>query len=155
MTRKFHILSFALAAMLAWSCEKKQDDLQADKLVSLNSKCRAIVKDAALYNSDSQEKDDAVIKEAKVVDNCLELTVAYGGGCVEQEPDLVWNGGLSKSLPPIANLKLHFHKEDNCEALVTKTYAFDLLSFYTATGYNEIRLNIIGVKDEVVVKKAE
>lgn len=120
----------------------------------LEDECRPILKDATLYNSDSKETD-AVIKDAYVIENCLVLEVTYGGGCVQQTPELVWNGGLSKSLPPLANLKLHFAKSDDCEALVSQTYYFDLLSFFTATGYDEVRLNIAGVKQEVLVKKAE
>lgn len=120
----------------------------------LEDECRPILKDATLYNGDSKETD-VKINEAYVIENCLVLEVTYSGGCVQQTPELVWNGGLSKSLPPIANLKLHFSKSDDCEALVTQTYYFDLLSLFSAAGYDEIRLNIAGVKNEVVVKKAD
>lgn len=118
----------------------------------LEDQCRPVLKDNSLYNSANKESDFK-IKEAYQIENCLVLEVTYGGGCVEQEPELVWNGNLSKSLPPLASLKLHYRKSDDCEALVTRTYYFDLLPFFAAAAYNEIRVSIDGLKGEVIVQK--
>lgn len=120
----------------------------------LEDQCRPVLKDLGLFNSANKE-NDFTIKEAYQIENCLVLEVTYSGGCVEQEPELVWNGGLSKSLPPLASLKLHYRKSDDCEALVSRTYYFDLLPFFSAAGYNEIRVNIGGLKGEVTVRKSE
>jgi hypothetical protein len=118
----------------------------------LEDQCSPILKDKALYNNISKEPD-AVIKQAYQIENCLVIEVTYGGGCTEQVPSLVWDGSLGKSLPPLAPLKLNFPKDDPCEALITKTYYFDLLAFFTATGYDEIRLALPGLKQELIVEK--
>ncbi|HOY21370.1 MAG TPA: hypothetical protein PLC89_28915 [Haliscomenobacter sp.] len=118
----------------------------------LEDQCRPVLKDNALYNAESKEVD-VVINQAYQIENCLVLDVTYSGGCVEQEPELVWNGNLSKSLPPLASLKLHYTKSDDCEALLSRTYYFDLLPFFKAAGYDEIRVNVIGLKGEIMVTK--
>jgi hypothetical protein len=119
----------------------------------LEDECRPIQKNSTLYNSSS--KEEVNIKAAYQIENCLVLEASYGGGCVEQAPELVWDGNLSKSLPPIANLKLHYSKSDDCEAIVTQTYYFDLLSFFKAAGYDEIRVKIPGLKEEIRVVKVK
>jgi hypothetical protein len=145
MIRKLYFLSLALAMLLGWSCEQNE-------LLQNEDQCRPILQDKAFYNSSSKEPD-AVIKQAYQIENCLVLEVTYGGGCTEQVPSLVWDGSLGKSLPPLTPLKLNFPKDDPCEALITKTYYFDLLAFFTATGYDKIRLALPGLKQELIVEK--
>ena len=57
----------------------------------------------------------------------LELDVEYGGGCAEHTFELLWDGRLKKSHPPIASLKLsHNANGDTCEAIESETLRFEL-----------------------------
>jgi len=81
--------------------------------------------------------------------NTLTLKVHYGGGCEEHFFALEGSASISKSLPPIRNIRLsHQSKLDVCKAIVYKTLRYDISEyaykkeagseiFLTLEGYNE------------------
>jgi heat shock protein HslJ len=95
------------------------------------------------YNAGS--KEEFKVLSVSQIGNLLSITASYGGGCVTQEPDLVWGKQLGKSLPPLVPLKLVLAKADNCEALLTKTWYFNLENLFKETQYDELMLSIEGL----------
>lgn len=86
--------------------------------------CTPVVNDSELFNTPS--KEDFTINKITYHDGCLEINATYGGGCEQFVPQLVWNGQEGLSLPPFFDLKLYTHVQDNCKALVTKTWSYNL-----------------------------
>ncbi|MDP2888446.1 MAG: NigD-like C-terminal domain-containing protein [Bacteroidota bacterium] len=82
--------------------------------------------DAANY--DSLKTDPINLINAQLVGDCLKLTLQYSGGCEEHQVDLAlihpWCG--TPPLPPPTFEIRHNSNEDNCKALVTKDYSFDI-----------------------------
>jgi NigD-like C-terminal beta sandwich domain len=72
--------------------------------------------------------DDVTLVSGRIVDDCLELVVGYGGGCEAHEFELVWQDlGMICILPTYVHMKLHHNANgDRCEAYLTDTLHFDL-----------------------------
>lgn len=67
------------------------------------------------------------IRAGKVVDDCLQLIVNYGGCSPDHDFDLYWDGGLSPSEPGTVTMVLHQLTEGAmCDAYLTDTLLFDL-----------------------------
>lgn len=112
--------------------------LEEDQLVLINSAtneeleflrmsseiCSPIINKRRLY--DEAESDPFRIKEVLVAGSCLEVTIEYGGGCGEAEVLLIGSGEYMESLPVQTNVKLLFKDHDPCEALVRRSFYFDL-----------------------------
>lgn len=80
--------------------------------------------------SDFVEKknDPLLIIDGKIKDDCLKLTLQYGGGCEDHQVDLVYLKNdirLPQNSFPLFEL-LHDAKKDFCKALITKDYSFDI-----------------------------
>lgn len=71
--------------------------------------------------------DPAIIYNATVLDDTLELKVSFSGGCKTHKLSLYGSKAIAKSYPPQALLYLsHNANNDNCEAMVSETHKFDL-----------------------------
>tara|TARA_A100000171_G_scaffold52079_1_gene68898 strand:+ start:8182 stop:8604 length:423 start_codon:yes stop_codon:yes gene_type:complete len=107
-----------LAVFIAASCRSNDDDM-------VESTCNAIEINSDLFNNGIT--DEFEILEASVTNDCLVILLRYGGGCGEIDATLVLgDGGNSNVLQ--RNARVIFVDEDNCEALLSKEYSFDLTS---------------------------
>lgn len=91
---------------------------------SATQSCLPLLNDANLYKKESKEM--FTVKSLVYEDGCLAVTACYGGGCSEFEPDLVWNNEEGLSIPPQFYFRLYTDVEDNCKALITKTWTYSL-----------------------------
>ena len=79
-------------------------------------------------NYKSLKQDPITIIEVKTEGDCLKLTLQYGGGCKEHQVDLALilpECGTPPLPPPTFEIR-HDAKNDNCKALITKDYSFDI-----------------------------
>ncbi|MEM7036879.1 MAG: hypothetical protein AAF570_07870 [Bacteroidota bacterium] len=87
-------------------------------------------------------RDHVNAENIQIVDNCLEFTVSYGGGCQEHDFDLYWTAAWAESIPPQTQLYLtHNAHDDRCRAYFTKQIRFSL-SELTYPGQKKVTLNI-------------
>jgi hypothetical protein len=120
--------------------------------VRANSLAKPVLISADTYNTGS--KEEFKVLAVSQIGNLLSITASYSGGCVTQEPDLVWGKQLGKSLPPLVPVKLVLGKADDCEALLTKTWYFNLENLFKETQYDELLLSIEGLgTGSIKVKK--
>lgn len=117
------------------------------------SDCKAIQYDYELFEN-GPEDEGTKIMDYDLVDDCLELTVQYGGGCQEHEIDLVV-GTWGYSLPPVAFSKLLHENNDPCDALVTKTLYFELESLLAKSGGDELKLAIEGFDEFIIIENTD
>ena len=75
--------------------------------------------------------------------NCLEISVSYSGGCEDHEIDVVTNGALIKTQPPIMELALKHDNNDPCEALITETIAYDINDIVSLKNEDIVVLNFV------------
>lgn len=85
-------------------------------------------KEVGYMNQDSLKTDPINVLDVKIVGDCLQLTLQYGGGCKEHEVDLVLMlpECATPPLPPPDFRISHNAHGDACKALITKEYSFDL-----------------------------
>lgn len=85
--------------------------------------CKAILVDSKAYSEAISDDFDPI--EINFDGACLEITVAYGGGCQEVSAELIAQDLLMLSNPPQMNLKFVLEDNDLCKAAVRKTFYFD------------------------------
>ena len=107
------------------------------------------VVDGALHSSSS--RDTFRIGKAVLAENCLTLTIGYGGGCGTVRAQLVGSPGVTKSLPPKRGIKVLFTDDDNCEAFLHREFAFDLENVQVA-GHSKVGLMLEGWESEIVYR---
>lgn len=112
--------------------------LEGDKLLLINSTtdetltflrmspnvCAPTVNNRQLF--EELDSDPFTFKDVAVAGSCLEVTVEYSGGCGKVETMLIGSGDYMESLPQQLNIRLVLDDEDPCEALVRKTFYFNL-----------------------------
>lgn len=81
---------------------------------------------------------------------CLEVEISYGGGCEESPMQLIVSEDAGASDPPTLDAKLIFTDNDLCEALVTKSFYFDLETI-REEGVDLLWLNFIDLDEMVLV----
>jgi hypothetical protein len=82
---------------------------------------------AALKMGRAMEATDFFVLDSVWTEGgCMGVQLTYSGGCGEAQLDTYWSGAIMKSYPPTAVFELVFTKVDDCEALITQTYYFDL-----------------------------
>ncbi len=77
------------------------------------------------------QKDDYTITSATLLGSCLKMVVTHGGGCGDRTFELITNGAIFESLPPLMKVKLGFINDDPCEALLTSELQFDIAPMIT------------------------
>lgn len=93
--------------------------------------CIPTFNDRQLY--EEAESDPFTFKEVVIAGSCLEITIEYGGGCGEAEALLIGSGQYLYSLPPQLHIRLILEDDDHCEALVRKTFYFNLNTILPAS----------------------
>jgi hypothetical protein len=83
-----------------------------------------LVLDDAMYQNGIY--DEFVFDSVWIEGNCLKANVIYGGGCGDVLFQLLWNGAIMESNPPLVQLKLSFVDNDLCKALIHKTLSYDI-----------------------------
>lgn len=85
-------------------------------------------KELYYLESASLKTDPINVMDAKIEDDCLRLTLQYGGGCREHEVDLILvvPECATPPFPPPAFLISHDANGDLCEAWITKEVSFDI-----------------------------
>ena len=114
------ILIFSL--LIFFACTN-QEEMQ----LAADSGCQPYV-DLNYSNYDSLKTDPIIVLDTKVEGDCLKLKLQYSGGCKEHKVDLAlihpWCG--TPPLPPPTFEIRHDSNEDNCKALITNDYSFDI-----------------------------
>ncbi|MEN8194065.1 MAG: hypothetical protein ABFS12_14670, partial [Bacteroidota bacterium] len=87
--------------------------------------------------------DSFSFTNVEIIDDCIKLTIQYGGGCGNIKVNLYDSGVLAMSNPPQKYLRLSLKDMDNCEALITKVLKFELSSIQSIC-FNKVILNIDG-----------
>jgi len=86
--------------------------------------CTPIPNSRQLY--DQAHTDYFTIEDVVIAGKCLEVTIEYSGGCGEADAVLIGSGNYMESLPVQLDVKLFLKDEDPCEALVRKSFYFNL-----------------------------
>lgn len=89
-------------------------------------------------------RDPFEFVSGEITEDCLEVTVRYGGGCGGATFQLIGEDSLNLSLPPQRTVLISLEDKDNCEAIVIDTISFDLTAFRVDNS-NEVDLLLDGI----------
>lgn len=110
--------------------------------------CRPVQQNQGLFQDATS--DSFQWRSFNLDGTCLEVQISYGGGCGDSPMQLIVGEDLGESDPPVIGAKLLFTDNELCEALVTKSYYFDLSSI-RAKGVDLLWLNFIELDEMVLV----
>ena len=106
----------------------------------------------ALLGDNNQSSLQTTINEVVLNGNILKLSIGYTGGCTQHQFDLIGNGMISKSLPPIRSIYL-IHKtneEESCKRAMYDTLYFDISNLaYQKSNGSVIKLNLADWKEQI------
>lgn len=115
------------------SCSVKPKN-QVSAAKASSSTCDQIVLiDGEKFETSSSDK--FALLDASINENCLLVKINYAGGCGEVTLDLVDAGVVMESEPLQRKIKLLLDDQDDCEALVTKEFTFDISSLKSKPNY--------------------
>jgi heat shock protein HslJ len=100
---------------------------------------------------DRADSDDFFLKDIQLINQCLEVFIAYGGGCGSVDMRLVGNSAYAESLPPQLGVRLLFEDNDNCEALIERRFYFDLTELQYP-GLDRLQLRLIDWDENILVE---
>lgn len=134
-------LCFASLFLLILGCEHVQNSMKADpndKAVSISSDDVDYV-DIPLTGTvvigeadDRFGNDDFDLNSAVIVEDTLQISVSYSGGCKAHKFTLIASDQFLESFPVQLDVSLaHNAMGDTCEAYPTETYHFDLTPIKT------------------------
>lgn len=103
-----------------------------------NIHCNSVIVDSNQYNN--LMTDDFNLVEIKFEDTCLKISIRYGGGCKDVDLKLIDSNSVFESNPIQRNLKIILTDNDDCEALITKDFYFNINKL-KVEGQNEVLLN--------------
>ncbi|MFD2518563.1 hypothetical protein [Salinimicrobium flavum] len=127
-----------LLLIIVSSCSEADDPIECKPSIVNNDK---------YLNSES---DEFTFKDVDLESqNCLKITVIYGGGCGEVSATLVDSGDVLESDPAQRNLRFLFTDNDECEKLKERTFYFDLTNLQIEDD-NRILLNFQNIDQTVL-----
>jgi hypothetical protein len=124
------IIYFLTAIMiLGSSCQDEADTIvpadngENDNTLIINT-CdeKAILTEVVI----TKASDEYWLKDVRLNGDCLAIDIAYGGGCGNSEADLFGIYRHVGSQTPQVDLIFMFEDNDLCEALIQKTFQYDL-----------------------------
>ena len=109
-----------------------------DDITNLTNSNEIIVNDDLYSNAPN---DNYQIIQANIVDNSLNVKIEYGGGCGTVNYDLLTPVDYEDTDPVQKNIRLAFHDDDNCEALIELELFFDIAPIQIS-GNDRIIINL-------------
>ena len=125
-------INLLIALGLLFSCEKP---------AVYEGPCdNEIVESTSSYNDgpyDPSTKINSIVWNGE----CLEISVSYSGGCEEHAFEIVTDGSIIKTDPPIINLGINHSNTDLCQAYLTESISIGLGDNIFLNDEDEIILN--------------
>jgi len=114
-----------LASLMICSCSKSSDNSNAvvkSEIVLTKSGDDYAAAYANRFSAISSPFD---LKGITVVDNHVEISVGYSGGCRKHDFEIIWDEKVDYGNPPSINLIIiHRDNGDTCEAYITENLVF-------------------------------
>ncbi len=122
--------------------------LSCDSVNQEESNCNEeILIDSNLF---ANAPDDSFsFKSVEINQNCLTLSVEYGGGCGDVEFKLIDSDLVMESTPPQRNIRLSLNDRDYCKAMITKKLFFDLTPIQVVEG-GKIILHLTDWEEQIL-----
>ncbi len=139
------ILALILSSIFA--CRERADDqydITADIILIRSSSDYM----EAIKNSSVSKSDPFDIKSIVIKGDSVNITVGYPGGCKRHTFEIIWEGTISQTDPPVtAMIILHDSNGDICEAYITETLKISLANLSDDISFDTINVKIQNGRD--------
>mgnify|MGYP001546734751 CR=1 FL=1 len=138
---KFSILVYVLL-FITLSCDREDDN---DSVV--NCDYPILISDSRYQSADSDEPFN--IQDISIADGCLIIEI-QSSGCDGSTwtAELIDSEGIAKSFPVQRFLKIEFKNIEECDAVISRTFSYDLEDIELSE-YSEIILYIDGFDAQI------
>ncbi len=106
-----------------------------------------------LVDSVPAKGDFYTLDTLSIVNDCLNVSVTYDGGCGTADANLYYTDRIMESFPPKTVLFFIFTDNDACRSIIKKTFSFDLSPFSEKASTGGIWLKIAGTDKRVFYKR--
>ncbi len=131
---KNSVLVFSLILVTLVSCSDSDDNLYEDSVCD-----QITIVDNNIYNS--TQTDGFSITNIELAGDCLEVEILSSGCSGDTwKVNLIDAGRVAESNPEQRDVKISLDNQEDCEAIITKTYTFDLRPIRTQS--NVVLLNL-------------
>ena len=132
-------IAFTLFAVLMFSCTRQSQNYIATSA----GNCENGITISA-YQFSKTSPDDFRITKAAIKGDCLEIAIT-ASGCDggSWKATLVTNGAVAESFPPQMFLKILFKNTEDCDAVHTRTFSYNLKPLRVKET-NKLTLNLQG-----------
>ncbi len=139
--RLFTIFSIILLSIIFSSCEEnKVNDL-------FNSNSNSVIIDNELFSYTTSENFS--ISNVELDNDLLKISIASSGCNGETFKTILIDANvILESLPPQRQIRLILEKNEDCEALISKTFTFDITPL--KEHYSEVILNLEGWQNQII-----
>lgn len=122
------------------SCRNNKDNDKVTSRLTLTRSSTEYIKALKTgANGDPFQLEDFSVKNDSAY-----FTVSYGGGCKEHYFQIIWSEKYYKTNPPETGiLIIHNANGDDCKALITEKFAFNISELTGPAAYNTIVINIL------------
>lgn len=141
-----YLLTFSLIYLSACQSTKNFSQINNAEMNSdITKNENSLMQIKAVLDDNPIESKFIQISKAKIEGNALILKIGYSGGCSPHEFKCIGSSMISKSLPPIRNIRLIHSTDDTCREYIESELVVDIsdLAYQKRKG-SEIKLNIEG-----------
>ena len=138
------LLSLLLILGLTTACDKQQ---------VYQGLCDDVIYESASDYIDGPYESSTIINSIFWNGDCLEISVSYSGGCQENKFEVVTDGTIIETEPPLIKLGLIHDDTDDCEAYITETISMGLGENTFLNDEDEIILNFTTPEFTYTLKK--
>ena len=116
------ILSLLIGVLTIMSCNDDDDMINPD--------CEnCVIINRSLYD---QSRKEYTILSAEIVNDCLEMMISSSGCDGERWVATLYDSGdIAESFPAQRSLRLDLENDEECDAVITKSYKFDITPLQT------------------------
>ncbi|UMB61255.1 hypothetical protein MHL31_03400 [Lutibacter sp. A80] len=105
-------------------------------LLRINSEVFNTLTTSRLSNIETSDLFE--INKANRIDDIIEVSISYSGGCKQHSFEVIWDGIVYTDPPCFMNLLIiHNANNDNCEALITETISINLKDLIGENNYKD------------------
>lgn len=134
-----------LLAILFTACDDNKTDSLSSDIILTRSETEYI---KAIDGNLTQESDPFELREIRIENDSAFITVSYSGGCRKHTFEVIWSEMYYNTDPPETGfIVIHNANDDNCEAYLTETLAFDLTELTGPVSYDSLVVSVLNGVD--------
>lgn len=148
MTAKHIFILVVSGLVIFWGCRSVRTGNTPENQVFKSNDCQTL----RIVNpfETAQPGDTYSVEDLKIINNCLQIAISYGGGCGETSFDAFSAGPEQNDYPPQMHIDIVFRDNDPCRSVVADTLFVDLTPYQSLARAGGILIRIKNTDKKVM-----